>query len=186
MGVLTAGGLVEPRADWTASAQKNLMASLGSQLQEKNHTFLNYNPSRNRTEKETQLLRLHEAVGQTILVHGYSGAGLLPLPNKKGKFDWTLGTGVRELNQAYGADYALYVFSSGSYASGGRVAASLIMAGLFGASMQMGRQVAFASLVDLRTGDVVWFNVATTTSSDPRKDTGANSIVKSLLKDIPL
>ena len=186
MGLLTAGGLVEARADWTASAKTNLVNSVRNELQAKDHQFLNYVRSASSPESETQLVKLNETVGQSILIHGYGGLSPQPLPNKKGKFDWSLGSGVRDLNTAYGADYALFIYSNGSYASGGRVATGILMAALFGANVQMGRQVAFASLVDLRSGDVVWFNVAGTTAADPRKDTGAATLAKSLLKDIPL
>ena len=56
----------------------------------------------------------------SILTHHY---GVLKLPNKDGKFDWTLGEGVKALREDADADYALFVFLRDSYASAGRKAA---------------------------------------------------------------
>jgi len=51
----------------------------------------------------------------------------------------------------------------------------------------LGHQQVLASLVDLKTGRVVWFNVATTgQNADMREPAGTASLVTSLLKSIPL
>ena len=42
-------------------------------------------------------------------------------------------------------------------------------------------QVAFASLVDLKTGQIVWFNTLAATSGDIRTPEGAQKMVNSLL-----
>ena len=186
MGLLTASGIVEPRVDWTNDARKNLVTAVQAQLNEKSHRFTPYNSTLDVSDREQQVLKLHETVGRSIISFGYTSQSPASLPTKKDVFDWSLGSGVRELNQKYGADYALFLYSNGSYSSGGRVAASIAMAVLFGSALPGGRQVAFASLVDLRTGDIVWFNVALTASHDPRKLPGAETLAKALLKDIPL
>jgi hypothetical protein len=122
-----------------------------------------------------QIIRLHEAVGGSIL-----SLNTL-LPTKKNNFDWTLGPGARELAEAQNARYALFVYSRGTYSSAGRI----VMAVLFGGAT--GAQLMFASLVDLQTGNIIWFNFAIAgPNADMRLPDGAASLVTSLMKDSPL
>ncbi len=101
-------------------------------------------------------------------------------------FDWTLGEGAQELGRTYGADYALFTYGRGSWSSGGRKALFLLAA-MGGIGLQMGSQTLFASLVDLKTGRVVWFNVASASSNDDmRTPEGARKLVQSLMKNAPL
>ena len=78
------------------------------------------------------------------------------LPTKK-EFDWSLGSGTRALADEYDADYALFVTMRDSFASGGR-AALIVFGAILGVGIRGGSRYGFASLVDLRTGDIVWFN----------------------------
>lgn len=57
---------------------------------------------------------------------------------------------------------------------------------LLGVGMQGGGQSVFASLVDLRTGRVVWFNVANAGPADMRDPAGAQALTTSLLQGAPL
>ena len=90
-------------------------------------------------------------------------------------------------------DYALFLHAEDSFASTGRVA--LQMLGIAGCAVGFcapniggGGQFAYASLVDLRTGEVVWFNVLQTGSQiagikfgDIRTPDGAATMVERLL-----
>jgi len=49
-----------------------------------------------------------------------------------------------------------------------------------------GRQVAVATLVDLRTGQVVWFNLMARQTGDLRTPQGTADTVDELLEDLPL
>jgi hypothetical protein len=63
----------------------------------------------------------------------------------------------------------------------------MVGAALLGVSVPLGQQQVFASLVDLRTGRVVWFNVAVAgPQADMRSQEGAQSLCRSLLKGVPL
>lgn len=183
LAVLTASGVQEPRADWSAAATTNIAAEIEGEMNARSHTFSTLNPDDAMAGRVGQLLRLHEAVGNSILAFNY---GYVALPTKKHGFDWTLGEGAQAISEAYNADYALFVTGRGSYASGGRVA-TMIGLSLVGVSVPLGGQQIFASLVDLKTGRVVWFNVATAgPAADMREQPGADSLVASLLKDAPL
>src|SRR5690606_6310794 len=110
---------------------------------------------------------------------------------KGDRLDWTLGEGVAELREATGADYALFSYIRDSYTSEGRAALRVlgVLAGL--ATGQLvdiggGRQVAVATLVDLRTGQVVWFNLMARQTGDLRTPQGTADTVDELLEDLPL
>lgn len=183
LSLLTAGGLLEPRADWTASARTNMQAAVEATLSGKSHKFTVLDPNTAMEGREGQILRLNGAVGGTILTYGMYGKGLLP---SKNGFDWTLGEGTQLLAAKYSSDYALFVYGRGSYSSGGRVA-MMIGAAALGVSIPMGGQQAFASLVDLKTGKVIWFNQAIASpAADMRSPEGAKLLTDALLKGLPL
>lgn len=185
LSALTAGGVNEVRADWTAKAEKLVSKSLRSQLAQHDDKLLDYvEPTDSDTLQEhNQIIKLHGVVGKTILIHS-----LLPAtepPTKKGSFEWSLGQEVSSLREASGADYGLFVFVRDSYATAGRK--SLIVASaLFGLYVPGGSQVGFATLVDLRDGNVVWFNHISKQTGDLRTESAAHSAVQELIEDIPL
>jgi len=185
LSILTAAGQLEPRDDWTKTAGANISREVGEVLQGRSHTYSAFDPDAAMGGRGGQILRLNEAVGAQIALSEY---GPYKLPSKtKGEFNWTLGDGAAEIGRQANADYALFILARGSYASGGRVATAVGLS-LLGVSLPMGSQSAQASLVDLKTGRVVWFNVliAGSGASDIREDDGAEQIIKKLLKDVPL
>ncbi len=182
LSLLTASGLREPRADWSKQAQGLIIAEIEKNLAGNGHELRQHSLDTDNAH-EVQLIKLHEAVGNTILLHRFFNQ---PLPSKKDKFDWSLGPGVATLADNYDADYALFIFARGAYASAARQATALVLA-VAGVGVGTGDQAAFASLVNLETGDIVWFNVTVTGSGiDMRRPSGAESVVKGLMKDNPL
>lgn len=183
LGVLTAAGLQEPREDWSRSARDGLAGAIASQIAREGHTTSALDPATAMEGRVGQIIRLHDAVGTSILAVNYGGANL---PTRRRNFEWTLGDGVQELATTYNADYALFITARGSYASSGRVA-TMVVGALLGASVPLGGQQAFASLVDLRTGNVIWFNVAQASpNQDMRDPGGAVSFTSTLLRGAPL
>ncbi len=195
VGSVTTGGMVEPRADWTEQARTNLLAALRAQqaMRGGNVIIMDRRDSLPGIEPETiaELERLHYAVGQSIALHRYNGRYL---PTKRGKgLDWTLGQDAVRLGQRSGMDYALFLYAEDSFASGGRVALQVLgvagcVVGFCAPTIGGGGQFAYASLVDLRTGEVVWFNVLQTGTQvaginmgDIRKPEGAAQMVERLL-----
>ena len=182
LSVLTAAGLQEARADWSKQGRDGLTAEIASALQARDHPVQPLDPGA-AEGRPAQLLRLHDAVGRSIQAFSY---GYVKLPSKRGPFDWTLGEGARALQPSEDVRYALFVTARGSYASAGRKTA-MVAAALIGVSMPLGSQVVFASLVDLKTGQIVWFNVATAgPSADMRKPEGAHALATALMKGAPL
>jgi len=183
LSLLTTIGMSEPRADWSAEAVSHLQAALGESLASSSYATRPVDPEEALGGRSGQLLRLHEAVGSSISTFEY---GPYRLPTKVGQFNWTLGEGAATLAEAYGADYALFTYGGGSYASSGRIATMLVLSA-FGVGIPLGSQQAFVSLVDLRTGQVIWFNSALAgPQADMRDPDGARSLIGSLLKGAPL
>jgi len=195
VGSVSTGGLVEPRADWTDTARTKVLAALRAQQAARggNVLIMEKRTSLPGVDAETvaELERLHYAVGSSIALHKYSGAYL---PTKRGKgLDWTLGEDAVALGRRTGYHYALFLHAEDSFASNGRVALQVLgIAGCFvgfcAPNIGGAGQFAYASLVDLRTGEVVWFNVVQAGSQvagikmgDIRTDEGAAQMVDRLL-----
>jgi hypothetical protein len=182
---LTAGGMQEPKADWTAAAKQHVRSALAKQLASRNDVIVPYEAPADRDAEHDhlQLVKLHETVGNTILVHKYVPA--LNLPTKRDKMDYSLGEGVRQLKARQAADCALFIFMRDSYASAGRVAV-IAAAAVLGVAVSGGVQQGFASLVDLETGNIIWFNRLVRGYGDLRTPEPASEAVTQLLAGIPL
>lgn len=177
---LTAGGVPEPNEEWTSAAQANFSkeakgyaTQIGADLVEADRDSL--------SDDEIVYETLHSAVGNALLTHHY---GMFQLPAKAGRFDWSLGPGVAPLRSQYDADYALFVHYRDYQASGGRVAFALLAAAA-GVGVPMGAEFGFASLVDLGSGDIVWFNRVVAGSGELRKEDEARKAVVKLLGTMP-
>jgi hypothetical protein len=183
LSMLTVTGMNEPKADWSKQGHDNVSAALKADLSGRGLSLTDLDPASAEDPKTIQLLKLNEAVGNSILALDY---GFIQLPTKKGRFDWTLGQGAADLTKTYAADYALFINGRGNYSSDGRKVAMVAMA-LLGQSLPTGSQRIFASLIDLKTGKVVWFNLALAgADSDMRNPDGAKRLTGAVLKDAPL
>ena len=195
VGSLTTGGMVEPRAEWTDAARANIVAALRAQQASRggNITIIEHrNALPGVTEQElADVERLNYAVDQSIVEHKYLGDYL---PTKRGKgLDWTLGADAVRLGEKTGYDYALFLHAEDQVASTGRIALGVLgFAGCFigfcAPNVGGAEQLDYASLVDLKTGEVVWFNVVDAASQVPgikfgdlRTPQGAAQMVDRLL-----
>lgn len=183
---LGAGGMAEPRREWTSTARllypqaaREALAAQGIGMRPDFVLPADAGPD-NRLR---QLTLLSQAVSMSILQYG-RGFGPDTLRNKHGKFDWSLGPGVAELRRATGADYGLFTYIRDSYASGGRQAMRVAGLLLLGGDIGGGMQVGVASLVDLRTGQVVWHNLLLDQTGDLRNLQGARETAGDLLKGV--
>jgi hypothetical protein len=195
VGSLTTGGMVEPRADWTDQARTNIIAALRAQQASRGGKaqFIDH---RNELagvspDELADVERLNFAVAQSIVIHKYLGDYL---PTKRGRgLDWTLGEDAVRLGHKTGYDYALFLHAEDQVASTGRIALGVIgLAGCFvgfcAPNVGGATQLDYASLVDLKTGEVVWFNVVQAGSQVPgikfgdlRTPQGAAQMVERLL-----
>ena len=182
---LGAGGVAEPRQEWTRTARllypqaaREVLARQGIGM------VADYAlpPGIAPEDRRRQLHLLSQAVSMSILQFTRAGPGRLR--NKRGRFDWTLGPGVQVFREATGADYGLFTYVRDSYASGGRTAMRIAGLLLLGGDIGGGMQVGLASLVDLRTGQVVWHNLLVDQTGDLRNLEGARETADDLLRGI--
>jgi hypothetical protein len=166
---MSVGGVLEPKPEWTAAARAFITeevraqkAAIGFDLEE----YADDGPP-----DEQELVDQNRKPMQELRSLGE-------------KPKWSLGEEVRVLREKSGADYALFVHVRDSYASDGR---KLVM--IAGAALKMGLmggvQSGFASLVDLKTGDIVWFNQLGRAAGDLRAREPASETVKILFTEFP-
>ena len=195
VGSLRVGGLDEPNADWTKAARDNIQRSMetAAEARDANMTFLGEFDGADG-DIVNGYRGLFEAVASSVFIHATFPGNNLPTklaPNpdpkarKRYKLDWTLGEGAAKLREVTGGDYAMFVFTKDSYGDAGRKVAQLLMAGLFGSYIPAGVHIGYAGLVDLRTGDLVWFNTDLAMGGDPREPDGAAKRVAQLLNGFP-
>jgi hypothetical protein len=189
VSVLTAGGMLEPREDWTEQARANVLAALASQQAKRGGSAkiaVTIQDAGGDPKLVAELDRLHQAVGRSIQIHKYTPG--MELPTKKNVFDWTLGEAAVNFGRSTGYDYALFLYASDSFSSGGRIAlqAVSVLGCVVGVCIipAGGKQIAFVSLVDLKDGRVVWYNYLYSEDGDIRELEGAAELVDRLLDDM--
>ncbi|WP_397573907.1 hypothetical protein [Silanimonas sp.] len=196
LSLVTAGGLLEPRQAWSRDARRFYAEAVRTHLAAANTPQAPDFDVPDDLEPDSrlgQVVRLNEAVALSISQFLLPGGALATKRDAAGqpRLDWTLGEGVVELRAASGADYALFTYVRDSYASGGRTALrvfGVIAGAAMGTGLDIGggRQHGVATLVDLRTGKVVWFNQLARQSGDLRERDEARKSVDRLLEGLPL
>ena len=182
-----AGGVQEPRREWSERARRLYPEEVHKRLQAGGVQSRPDYDIPDTLAPETrlgQVLRLNEAVSLSILAYSQPGNQLATKPHHS--LDWTLGPGAEELRKVTGADYALFTYIRDSYTSGGRKALRIAGLLLLGGDIGGGQQVGVTTLVDLRTGQVVWFNYLARQTGDLRDEAGARATVQDMLKGLPL
>lgn len=196
LSLVTAGGLAQPSKEWSETARRlfpqavhAVLAQHGTPTRPDFTIPADLDP----TSRLGQILRLNEAVALSIAQYSQPGSVLATKKDPatgQPRLDWSLGPGVAGLHEATGADYALFTYIRDSYASGGRKALrvlTLIAGAALGsyADIGGGRQIGVATLVDLRSGKVIWFNLLQRQSGDLRDVGGAQATAAQLLTDLP-
>jgi hypothetical protein len=187
VGELQAGGSIEPNADWTKAARENLVKAMQANQNSRKIDFKVLDDSQGDTgQVVADYESLHRAVADAIVTYKYYGS---KLPTKKDRFDWTLGPGAARLGEISGANYALFFFGRDNFASAGRKAVQV--AGMLGCLIGVcviasgGQHVYYASLVELSTGNVVWFNVLRGSKGDVREAPGSQGMVDVIMASMP-
>jgi hypothetical protein len=178
--LISAGGVMEPKADWTEAASKHFRAA----LLEKNRQLglASVELGEGDADELAEINNLHGAIARAIAIHHFGG---LALPTKEGRLDWSLGDVVRLIKEKTGADYALFSWLRDSYASDERKAMMVGLA-LLGIGLGGGTQAGYASLVDLNDGRVLWFNRLQRMSGDLREPEKAAETLEALLLQFPV
>jgi hypothetical protein len=179
---LSAGGVPTPRADWTQAAQGFMNEELRRRL-----TALRLEVKavdEKTADPFAEQISLHAAVARSINLHHGSNSSVWALPSKEGQLDWSFGDAMQPLQTQLGARYGLFVWVRDSYASNERKAAMIALA-LLNVALSGGTQVGYATLVDLQTGQVLWFNSLARASGDLREQKLAVESIDALLAGFP-
>lgn len=178
---MSAGGVLEPRADWTAAAEQHMKDSVSAMISGLGITTVELDET--SADEFAEQLHLHSAVAGSIALH-HGVAGVWGLPTKNGQLDWSFGEVLQPLRERTGARYALFTFVRDSYASAERKATMVVMA-ILGVGVTGGTQVGYASLVDLESGRVLWFNQMGRGTGDLRDAASAQESMGALMKGFP-
>jgi hypothetical protein len=180
---LTAGGVLEPRAEWTETAAKNLSAAFSTET-----GFNAVAPTEPATRAELEEV---QSLLRAITINRFSAVvpgGAPPFPAAAGPLNYNTGSLAQQARD-HNADAILYLFIRDSYATAGRkslIALSVLGAALTGVAIvpAMGSTAMSAALVD-RDGTVLWFNHSLG-GHDPRQPEGARALARQLLAGMPL
>lgn len=188
---------LELHADWSEAAHDNLRASLQRRFVAATRLYEFAEPASLMDGRTGQVLRLHARV---------SDAALFAQARRRGGGHrlWSVGPGAQTIADACHADLALLIEGDGAYASGARNAVSTAMDLQTMAAAASGNVLAAArlgvralrgggaglrlraSLVDLRSGDIIWIKEIEAGDDDPRTAEGAANLVQALLEYAPL
>lgn len=178
---VTTGGLPEPDAAATAEAYRNVEAALSQILISRDAELVVYDDTTLSPEtagRHTELYRLYEMVAVAMMTRE-------AIPTAKAKTNWSMGPGVRDIKQDFEADYALFILLRDRYETGGRTAFRMTAA-VFGVVTMPASDQGFAALVDLESGDIVWFNELYMSSGSLRSTSDAQEAVDALLEGCPV
>ncbi|HEU4968902.1 hypothetical protein [Sphingomonas sp.] len=183
VGSQSAGGVVTPNAEWTASARKLLGEALVA-AKPGGSSEVVFMPELvgDNASVLADYRALFKGVALTVLQHRLFKGNRLP--TKITGFEYTLGSGVSRLGELGGGDYGLFIYTEDAFGSTGRKLLQLFAAGA-GVGVQSGVHIGYAGLVDLKTGDLVWINADFRMGGDVREPDGAAKRVAQLMEDFP-
>jgi len=161
---MSASGIQEEVPEWTSQAKAHMHAVLENNPN--NFGDLTIIQLPNLSKEQQQLIEQHTALYQTVAFSAlwFSQTPIAAWRHKAKKFDYTLGDGLSFLAEQTGADTALFISGEDIITTDGRKA-TVFLAAAFGVHIPLGRAIVVSSLVDLRTGNILWLNFNTKTDS---------------------
>lgn len=182
--LLVTPGDVMAERDVPLVARSNLEAAARFALDARGHDAVDYEPRRRSGATGRQVLLLHESVADTMLA--VRGDALTLNIDGGAATLRTLGSGGQVLGRGYGTDYALIVSLRGrSGAARDDVAPAVV--GPAGVARAEGERDLVASVVDLRSGDIIWFNALQVNPRRAFRDMArARETMGALLLEMPL
>jgi hypothetical protein len=184
---LTADGAVSFRQDWTDTARQTVAAQVQRMLEV-------------RAGNSVRVIRSEEAgadpamVAELHLRHDALGK-MMPRPKTVGR---SLGDVAIELGKASNSELLFVMHADFTVRTAGRKA--LIGVGMVGCAVleaavlgsvgscsdpDAGDKSAFASLIDQKTGEILWTTVAASGPGDLRREKDARKLAKTLSKKLP-
>jgi hypothetical protein len=182
---ISAGGVTEKFEDWSRTANDLAHNSLTKQIASRNLFQLLELPQIPAEARATldEYAALYDVVAANAYVVGRSQDPAWS--HMRARPDYTLGPGLAPLADLVGADSALFLVGADYISSSGRQA--LVVLGLLmGVGLPLGPTFMTAGLVDIRTGDLLWFDFDPTVGQrDLRKPADMDAIMENLFKNFP-
>lgn len=181
---VTVGGVEEEVPAWSKQGSANVHEALTKHFRadKKNKIQLIETPKLSDTDLETvkQHLALYRRVGKAIIDTTYTYSQHWWL-HKVQKFDYTLGSGLKSLGERTGADSAIIILGEDQASTAGRKIAAFFLD-----SVSYGHSYLNAAIVNLKTGDVLWYNYAYQYKGADLRETGdAQDLVDQLFEPYP-
>jgi hypothetical protein len=187
---VSAGGVVERVAGWT-NAASTAAANTVRQWAAAKHAFeVVESPALSGEDKAAleQHIALYDLVAGSA--HVARNSVIQAWRDRAKTFDYTLGPGLKPLAEHSGIDAALIVSGSDYISTAGRKAAMVmgtILGALAGVAVVPQGGISFISvgIVDLRTGDLLWFGTDQSGNADLRNEQDIKRMLEGLFQTYP-
>ena len=186
---VSAGGVVEKVDDWTQSASAHAMAYLREVGAARGYELIE---SPRLSAEDRAVLDEHIALYSLVAGSAYFAqhAGIAAWRERGKQFDYSLGPGLKDLAAHTGADAAVVVVGTDYISSSGRKMAMLfgvLLGAAAGTVIVPQGGVAFISvgLVDLRTGDLLWFDTQQSPNIDLRNEPDVRKAMDAIFQTHP-
>jgi hypothetical protein len=180
---MSAGGVVEKDPAWSSQASTAVREALLGYAGTGARMEMLLLPELTSDQEATihEHLALFRVVGSSA--YTFTGGHVKGWEEKA--FDYTLGDGLRFLQERTGASLGLIVLGEDTVSSGGRKAFAVLAASV-GVGIPMGHSFLGAGLVELETGNLLWLNVSTSQAwKDLRQSADARAMVDDLFRTYP-
>lgn len=179
------GGLIEKRPEWSRRAADNVTNALRRAGARSKLRFGDL-PALSGEERHAldQHVALFNVVALQVHRNSLGGGELWAKRLKSGLTDYTVGPGLAFLADKTGADSALLVIARDGESSAGNKA-MIALGMLVGGGVRVGRTLAIAGLIDLRSGRLLWQGYDVNTSTDLREPEQTNALIDGLFKGYP-
>ena len=170
------------KAEWTTSAINNVEVAMKDYFRDKNINVDFY--LEDLTDNQIEYIKLQKVVSSIIQAHVVNPDRKLPTKEKEG-LDWTVGSNFQNEFKNLNADYILILNIKDYFSTGGRILAQTLRALIIGSYAPLIQQ-GYGTLIDVNTGDFVWFDFVQAESfGDTRNKEGAEDAVEKILKNLP-
>jgi hypothetical protein len=181
---VTVGGVAEEVPAWSKQGSGNVREAMlkhfRTDKKKKIQLFEMPKLSDSELEDVKQHLALYRRVAGSIIDTTYTYSQQWWM-HKVQKFDYTLGTGLKSLADRSGADSAIIILGEDHASTAGRKIAAFFLD-----SVSYGHSYLTAAIVNLKTGDVLWYNYAYQyKGADLREAADAQTLVDLLFEPYP-
>ena len=187
---ISTGGVVEQVDAWTKTASSQATQCVRDEAASKHLFDIVESPALSAEDKATldQYIALYDNVAGSAYFASHSMQQAWT--NRAKNFDYTLGPGLKDLAAHTGVDAALVVSGSDYISSSGRRAAMVmgVLVGAFtGVALIPPGGISFISvgIVDLRSGDLLWFGTDQSGGTDFRNEADIRKMLDGLFQTYP-